>query len=535
MTSALSTRFRSSLQRAATRLKLPSGRFSSDLKSSNPLPDTPSPLSATCQGLGYAANVALPSTDQSDQLLPPELLSHIFHLVFEDINLATRKAAIRRSLRLVNRYWNQVVLDTPMLWTTLLIHPTFPLGPHTQELAAHGVPIDVVVDIDAFVRKLALSKTADKIQSDIRRISGDLAGYPPPWRSLTINHDLDAVDALPVFEEIRDIFAGADNPGLEVLNIRTSSLGTSPDLSGTPMGELARVMANWPAAGTLRLYGPRLDLRALDLSKLTRLEIGASSRKGTPPNEIVPSSWEVIAANAPCLAHFVIYNTTFNLGTFFTVPILFPRLRTLHLSFWHNSGRVFQRVIELFQVSLLEDLAIINVSLSNIFVTFNSMSRSVEGRKPLFPRLRVLTLSSRGIDDSVGVVLPYVRVLRTMAPDLNELRISLEDPHVVRSLMDTLHPGGHAMPIWPHLRTLALGVEGDTNRHGFWYSGAILPALERRARQASPGITRLLIDERWRDGLDQRIRDWCSNHSVSIGNWHHCDSGVDWEFGDADW
>ncbi|KAG8898511.1 hypothetical protein FRC01_010884, partial [Tulasnella sp. 417] len=133
--------------------------------------------------------------------LPPELLSHIFYLLYENIKASKGlwrdmgPPLITSDLLLVSSHWHQVAITNPSLWTHIPITRRTGSSERARKLVERDLirskecPLDIVIHIELPARS-----------SPSESLLKDVAVYAHRWRTLTV-HALTA-EAGQILEQI---------------------------------------------------------------------------------------------------------------------------------------------------------------------------------------------------------------------------------------------------------------------------------------------------------------------------------------------
>ncbi|OSX56256.1 glycosyltransferase family 4 protein [Postia placenta MAD-698-R-SB12] len=312
--------------------------------------------------------------------LPIEIFSLIIEIGFEEIDILTRVRFVLHAAS-VSRTWRQLVLSTPLLWTT--IHVSLPYRPPITFLSAmleRSRALTLDIDIDwvhpglPHLRRPELQYPPELGVDYIHGVMSLLTGHIVRWRSLDICTDHDdpetnlsslLIGTAPVLKKFRlyctDIFPSTedDDDAVDLRRFEAPHL-ISLHLESLPSDEdLARAIKRFPSVAEvtweeksepwLRYEGLQLMQIFQPLRALRRLTLG-----GLDFADWNPPSDTAVQASLPTLEVIEFYDASYYILGDILETILAPCLRQViirdaehdddlsftFLGFWNHSNRL---------------------------------------------------------------------------------------------------------------------------------------------------------------------------------------------------
>ncbi|KAJ7590270.1 hypothetical protein C8J56DRAFT_859690 [Mycena floridula] len=413
------------------------------------------------------------TVDGPIQQLPNELLTLIFeqgsfltHPKSRDITsrymtlLPDNSRPFMSTVAKVSQRWRHVAINNPALWSFIHISG----GPHIDELhrqtdwvpthlqRSQSLPIDIVLctaQLSAMYIVRQLERFSDRIRS-LNIIVPNIFALPP---------------IIAAFEKV-------SAPNLETLEI--SSEKFHDGAASETLRNMGHFLSSSPKLAHVRLIRVYTLWRSAPLRGLTSLELIFI----TWPDY---TEFGDMLAESPALETLIMHvdSSSRRLERQNRPPISLPNLRKLEIRAWYSTLHDnFSSLFQLFAAPALQCVTLKGITASEwcrLLVYFRTQRNN-------YPLLRSLDLAN--IKGLIFVDSSAVRAF----PHLEHLSLTgIYSNAFCQLLLDEKTDDGYRVPVWPHLKTLSIASDADSN------PALLQGAIAARLSIGRP-IARLILD-----------------------------------------
>ncbi|KAF9463970.1 hypothetical protein BDZ94DRAFT_1257896 [Collybia nuda] len=331
----------------------------------------------------------------------------------------------------VSRFWRDVAIHSPLLWTLIDISPPWSLNIIRLFLKrSKSCPIDLRLQTPSVVLGMVMSPAT--VNNTASRLCEIIEPHIPRCRSISIRGELERTS--PMLYTVLNTIRASRVPILEkcFLHIEGMSEFDDDDVQALPLFHHGA-----PALQSIRLMGPKMLSRHLPHTQVTTLHLGAGETRSMSYQEFSST-----LKSCPLLHTLAVYDDLV-IGFWPDNAVLdLPYLRSLEM---YGTITTVSDILSTISAPQLKDLVIAPVVMDDLA---NFHSQQVSAPDVKFPAVKSLTLSpastySFGIMGLASDCFPAVEQLTI--PNIHE-----------DSFIDAFTETSTAATLWPHLTALAL-------------------------------------------------------------------------------
>ncbi|RDB28527.1 hypothetical protein Hypma_014941 [Hypsizygus marmoreus] len=383
--------------------------------------------------------------------IPPEILCQIFEIAngvkqtedYRPWSYPSRHKSLPIVVSQVSRYWRDVAINYPLLWTDIDISPPWSLNTIRLFLSrSQTCPIALSLAIPSLYIGSLLSPTA--INTSAWLLYDVIASHIPRCRRITVKGDFERT--MPLLDAFLNTIQHSSVPLLEQLVFHVTGVSEfneeHQDVGETPLFQLGA-----PSLTHVRLSGFAVPNCLPPLSQVTSLHLSVGDSTTTHLRSSFYDFSEMLLA-CPSLNTLAIYDD-FVWGPWPpTSEISLPSLRSLQI---YGTFTCVSDLLRVIVAPLLEDLVIAPVVMDDL-LEYHQFHHSTTS--PKFRTLRSLTLSPVS---AAGFEL--VKLAAECFPAVEQLTI----PNIDSEGFLAVFTDPTIDVLWPDLKTLALrDIDGST-------------------------------------------------------------------------